>query len=77
MAIVDLSVDPNGAAVVTYVVGTTLYQATRPAGTASAFGAPITLAANANGAESMASDAAGDGDRLRPYIAQGQPPRRR
>ena len=59
MSMDGLVVDPNGAAVVTWLVGTTLYQATRPAGVSASFGAPATLAANADGAESMASNAAG------------------
>jgi hypothetical protein len=59
MTLVGLAVDPDGAAVVTWAVGTTLYQATRPAGAGSPFGAAATIASNLSGQQTMGANAAG------------------
>ncbi len=59
MTVVGLAVDPNGAAVLTWAVGTTLYQSTRASGASSTFAAPTTIAANDNGGASQGSNATG------------------
>ena len=59
ITVVGLAIDPNGAAVLTWSIGTTLYQSTRPAGASSPFGAPTPLGANFNGGASLGSNTTG------------------
>ena len=59
MTVVGLVVDPDGAAVLTFAAGSTLYQSTRAPGASSPFGAPTQIAANFDGGASQGSNAAG------------------
>jgi hypothetical protein len=59
IGLVGLVVDPNGAAVVSWGTGATLYQATRPPGANLPFGKPTTIATDNGGVVSMSSNAAG------------------